>query len=292
MQSQAAKHWTTLSLCFCLFALFSRSEGFFRWAEEQLSLSHEDSEDRGNLSDDCEEVTPISMPLSPSQYFGSLMKHSGSREKLLAQAAVEPAKNSGSSPLSLSPTLPLQQDSTTDKEGETDSDVDRWVRSQQRLRPPPTDEAGKPAGSPKPPAGSSSSSSLSSVNKQATARQVAAELIRHGDLSLSSSLVSASGNMDNFLPLQVNNDPDDKRQRMPVFTEDQRARLQKSRAERTEPQNIMESSSSVEHASAREHVLSNERKQKELQELLATLRRYCVHSTLVPAIVPIFPHDL
>jgi hypothetical protein len=149
--------------------------------------SHEDG---GNLSDDSEEVTPISRPLSPSQYFGSLMKHSGSREKLLAQAATEPAKNSGSLSLSLSPTLPLQQGSTTDKEEETDSDVDRWVRNQQRLRPPPTDETGKPAGSPKTPAGSSSSSSFGSVDKQATARQVAAELIRHGDLSPSSSLVS------------------------------------------------------------------------------------------------------
>jgi hypothetical protein len=53
--------------------------------------SHADSEDGGNLSDDSEEVTPISRPLSPSQYFGSLMKYSGSREKLLAQAAAEPA---------------------------------------------------------------------------------------------------------------------------------------------------------------------------------------------------------
>jgi hypothetical protein len=37
------------------------------------SLSHEDSEDSGNLSDGCEELTPIPRPLSPSQYFGSLM---------------------------------------------------------------------------------------------------------------------------------------------------------------------------------------------------------------------------
>jgi hypothetical protein len=80
---------------------------------------------------------------------------------------------------------------------------------------------------------------------QATARQVAAELIRHGDLSLSSSLVSASGNMDNLLPLQVNNDIEDKGQRMPVFTEEQCARLQKSRADKAEPLITMESSSSV-----------------------------------------------
>jgi hypothetical protein len=195
------------------------------------------------------------------------MKHSGSREKLFAQTATEAAKNSGSTSLSLSPALPLQQGSTTDKEGETDSEVDHWVRNQQRLRPPPTDERGEPAGSPKTPAGSSSSSSFSSVNKQATARQVAAELIRHGDISLSAPLLSESGNMDNLLPLQVNNDLEGKGQRMPVFTEEQHARLQKSKAERTEPQNVMESSSSVEHASASEHVLSNERKQKELQDL-------------------------
>jgi hypothetical protein len=46
------------------------------------SLSQEDSEDSGNLSDGSEEVTPISRPLSPSQYFGSLMKPSGSRKNL------------------------------------------------------------------------------------------------------------------------------------------------------------------------------------------------------------------
>ncbi len=54
---------------------------------------------------------------------------------------------------------------------------------------------------------------------------------------------------------------------MPVFTEEQRARLQKSRAERAEPLKIIESSTSVEYASASEHALSNERKQKELQDL-------------------------
>jgi hypothetical protein len=75
-------------------------------------------------------------------------------------------------------------------------------------------------------------------------------------LSLPLLLIARSGNMDNLLPLQVNNDLEDKRQCMP-----------KNRAERTEPQNIVESSSSVAHASASEHVLSNERKQKELQEL-------------------------
>jgi hypothetical protein len=195
------------------------------------------------------------------------MKPSGSREKLIALAATASPANLGSTSLSLSTTLPLRQDSTTDKEGETDSDVDRWVRSQQRLRPPPTVETGKPAGSPNPPAGSSSSSPLSSVNKQATARQVAAELIRQRDISLSSSLVSASGNKDNLLPLQVNSDLEDKGQRMPVFTEDQRVKLQKSRADRAEPLNAKESSSSVQHESAKEHALSNERKQKELQHL-------------------------
>jgi hypothetical protein len=192
------------------------------------SLSHGDSEDSGNLSGDCEEVTPIPRPLSPSQYFGSLMKPSGSREKLFALAATASPASLGSTSLSFSTTLPLRQDTATDKEEETDSDIDRWVRGQnewakQRSKGTPTVEAGKSAGSPKPPAGSSSFSPLSSVDKQATARQVAAELIRQKDLSL----------------LQVTNDRGNER----------------------------ESSSSVQHGSAKEHALSNERKQKELQDL-------------------------
>jgi hypothetical protein len=93
-------------------------------------------------------------------------------------------------------------------------------------------------------------------------------LIRHGDLSLSAPLLSASGTMDNLLPSQVNNDPADKGHRLPVFTEEQRARLQKSRAERAESlHHVMESSASAEYASASEHALSNEQKQKELQDL-------------------------
>jgi hypothetical protein len=36
----------------------------------------------------------------------------------------------------------------------------------------------------------------------------------------------------NVLPSQVDNDPEDKGQRLPVFTEEQRARLQKSRTEK------------------------------------------------------------
>jgi hypothetical protein len=72
---------------------------------------------------------------------------------------------------------------------------------------------------------------------------------------------------DNLFPSQVINDSADKGQPLLVFTEEQRARLQKRRAERAEPLNAVESSSSVEHASAREHALSNERKQKELQDL-------------------------
>jgi hypothetical protein len=39
------------------------------------------------------------------------------------------------------------------------------------------------------------------------------------------------------------------------------------RAERSEPLNIMKISSSIEHASASEHTLSNIRKQNELQDL-------------------------
>ncbi len=60
----------------------------------------------------------------------------------------------------------------------------------------------------------------------------------------------------------------DEKQRMPVFTEEQRARLQKSRENRAEPLNAKESSSSVQHVSVKEHALSNERKQKELKDHL------------------------
>jgi hypothetical protein len=223
-----------------------------------VSLSPEDSEGSGNLSDDCEEVNPTPRPLSPSQYFGSLMKPSGSREKLFALAATASPASLGSTSLSLSTTFPLRQDSTTDKEEETDSDGDRWVGNQQRLRPPPADESGKSAGSPKTPAGSSSSSSLSSASKQETARQVAAELIRLGDTSLSAPLFSTSGAMDNLLPSQVNCDLEVKGQRMPVFTEEQRARLQKSRADRAEPLNSRELMGRVIHTLRLEYISDDE----------------------------------
>ncbi len=55
--------------------------------EKSNSFSQEDSEDGGTLSDGSEEVTPISRPLSPSQYVGTLMKPSGSRDKLFPTAA-------------------------------------------------------------------------------------------------------------------------------------------------------------------------------------------------------------
>ncbi len=234
--------------------------------DKNNSLSRIEDEDRSSLSDDSEEVVPL-RPLSPSQFVGSLMKRSGSKEKLLAQAATAPPENLSSTSLSHSPTLPLQQDTETDtKEGDTDGRIDLWVRSAMRLGRPFTDEAGKPTGSLKAPARSSSSSSSSSVSKQATARQVAAELIRPGDLSLSAPLISASGTMDNLLPSQVGSDSAGKEQRLQMFTEVQRARLQKSRAERIEPPKTIESSASVEHASASEHALSNARKLKECIE--------------------------
>ncbi len=79
-------------------------------------MSRIEDDDGGSLTDDSEEVIPL-RPLSPSQFVGSLMKHSGSKEKLLAQAATTPLENLGSTSLSLPPTLPtLQQGSTTDKE--------------------------------------------------------------------------------------------------------------------------------------------------------------------------------
>ncbi len=129
-----------------------------------------------------------------------------------------------------------------------------------------TGEAGKPTGSPKAPAGSSSSSSSVSGSKQATARQVAAELIRHGDLSLSAPFLSSSGSLDNLPPSQVGSDSSGKDKHLPVFTEEQRARLQKSRAERIALPKTKESYASVEHASASEHALSNSRKLRERQE--------------------------
>jgi hypothetical protein len=58
-------------------------------SEERRRNSHsqEDSEDGGTLSDGSKEVIPIARPLSPGQYVGSLMKPSGSRERLFALAA-------------------------------------------------------------------------------------------------------------------------------------------------------------------------------------------------------------
>jgi hypothetical protein len=215
-------------------SLSSAAEGKDSSEEKRSnSLSQEDSEDGGTLSDDSEEVTSISRPLSPSQYVGTLMKPSGSRDKLFATAAtVSPAKLDSTYLL-----LPH-----FDVQGGMESDSAQWQkglldRSNQRKSKIVNVEAGKSAGGPKPPAGSSSSSSSSSVSKQATARHVAAELIRLGDTSLSAPLLSASGTGDNLLLLQVN----------------------------------QESSSSVWQEFADEHALSNERKRKELQDLRGEL---------------------
>jgi hypothetical protein len=169
-------------------SLSSAAEAKYSSEEKKSSsLSQEGSEDCGNLLDDSEEVTPISRPLSPSQYVGSLMKPSGSREKLFALAATASPANLGSTPLPLSHLQPCPKHKDT-----TDSDIEQWMRGQeewgrQRKSRTTNVEAGKSAGSPKPPAGSSSSSSSSSASKQATARQVAAELIRLGDTSFCSS---------------------------------------------------------------------------------------------------------
>jgi hypothetical protein len=89
--SQAAKRWKNLSLPLPLCPL--QPKGKTRQRRREATLSQEDSEDGGTLSDDSEEVTPISSLLSPSQYVGTLMKPSGSRDKLFATAAtVSPAK--------------------------------------------------------------------------------------------------------------------------------------------------------------------------------------------------------
>ena len=207
--------------------------------ERDNSLSLEGSEDGGTHSDGSEEVTPISRPLSPSQYVGTLMKASGSRDKLFALAATAAPADLGSTSL-----LPIHLQPCPKHKDTTDSDIEKWMKGQeewgrqrsftQRKSRIVDVDAGKSAGSPKPPAGfSSSSSSSSSVSKQATARQRAAELIRLGDTSLSASPFSATRIGDNLLLLQVN----------------------------------QESSSSATHVSAEEHASSNERKRKELLDL-------------------------
>jgi hypothetical protein len=124
--------------------------------ETNNCLSTIEDEDSSSLLDCGEEViSPRS--LSPSQFVGSLIKRSGSKEKLLVLAAAAPPENLGSTSLSLSPTLPLLQDQATAKEEETDDEVDLRVKSAMRLGPSSTGEAGKSTGSPKAPAGSSSS---------------------------------------------------------------------------------------------------------------------------------------
>ncbi len=113
------------------------------------------------------------------------------------------------------------------------------------------------------------SSSSISGSKQAAARQVAAELIRRGDLSLSAPFHSVSGIQDNLLSSQVDNDSAGKGQYLPAFTEEQRSRLQRSRAERDERIALSKAkgcSASVEHASAGEHALWNAQRLKELQQ--------------------------
>ncbi len=223
--------------------------------EMNSSLSQEDSEDGGNLTGDCEEVTLIPRPLSPSQYVGSLMKPSGSREKLFALAATASPANLSSTSLPLSHYQPCPKHKDT-----TDSDIEQWMKGQeewgrQRKRRTTAVEAGKSAGSPKPPAGSSSSSS---VSKQATARQVAAELIRLGDTSLSAPLLNTSGTVDNLLSSQVDHELTDRELGLELehngvhitdFIANSRARHQKDRDAKAEALKIMGSSSSLVHAS-------------------------------------------
>jgi hypothetical protein len=91
------------------------------------SLSQEDSKDGGTLSDASEEVTPISRPLSPSQYVGTLMKPSGSRDKLFATAATAPPAKLGSTSLPLAH-LHLQPCPKQDASG---SDIEQWMRGQE-----------------------------------------------------------------------------------------------------------------------------------------------------------------
>jgi hypothetical protein len=102
-------------------SLSSAAEGKESSEEKKSnSLSQEDSEDGGTLSDDSEDVTPISRPLSPSQYVGTLMKPSGSREKLFALATTASPANLGSTSLPLSHLQPCPKHKDT-----TDSDIEK-----------------------------------------------------------------------------------------------------------------------------------------------------------------------
>ncbi len=76
--------------------------------ESGNSLSLEGSEDGDTHSDGSEEVTPISRPLSPTQFVGTLMKASGSRDKLFATAATAPSAALDSTSLSLADRLRLK----------------------------------------------------------------------------------------------------------------------------------------------------------------------------------------
>jgi hypothetical protein len=67
------------------------------------SLSSIVDEDGSNLLDGSEEVNPL-RSLSPSQFVGSLMKRSGSKEKLLVQTALAPT-GTWALPLSFFPQL-------------------------------------------------------------------------------------------------------------------------------------------------------------------------------------------
>ncbi len=171
MRSQAAKRWNPLSLS-AFASLSFAAEGKDSLEEERSnSLSQEDSKDGGTLSDGSEEVTPISRPLSPSQYVGTLMRPSGSRDKLFATAATASSAKSDSTSLPLAHFVVQGRKESDNVQSE--KGLQEW--SNQRKSKIVNVEAGKSAGSPKPPAGSSSSSSSSVVSKQATARQVAAE---------------------------------------------------------------------------------------------------------------------
>jgi hypothetical protein len=116
------------------------------------------------------------------------MKRSGSKlidkERLHGNATIAQQEDLRSTPFFLALTLPLLQDQEVTKEKEASEDIDLWVKNAMRLGSSSTGEAGKSTGSPKAPAGFSFSSSSAPCTRQATARQVAAELIRRGDLSL------------------------------------------------------------------------------------------------------------
>jgi hypothetical protein len=154
------------------------------------------------------------------------MNRSGSRERLHGNAANAQQEDSASTSPSLAPTLPLLQGKEEVQEiVETSQDDNLWVENAMKLCPSTTVKARKSTGSPTAPAGSSSSSSSAAGNGQATALDIAAELIRRGDISLSAASHSTSGTLSNLLPSHVGNTTASNEPYLPVGERKERKEL-------------------------------------------------------------------